>query len=209
MRSRLHSFNPISELFFRVVCCVCNIYVRSTHLDVPLRFGAITCSGRGGARAKSEDSNACFDPPTGARLVMSAAGTDERAPLLLGADAASGGWGWRKRALAGLAILGTVAACVCAVAATGAPLLPSTIARASRPASLPSIRALRSSRPSRRASRAEREPRSRPNLAKTRVTPHPHLVQTSVATDFSSTPAELPGDVHAAFVDPTRPRVPL
>ena len=50
---------------------------------------------------------------------------------------------------------------------------------------------------------------SRPNLAKTRVTPHPHLVQTSVATDFSSTPAELPGDVHAAFVDPTRPRVPL
>ena len=89
-----------------------------------LGFAAVTCSGRGGARAKNEDSNASVDPPTGALLVMSAAGTDERAPLLLGADAASGGWGWRKRALAGLAILGTVAACVCAVAATGATLLP-------------------------------------------------------------------------------------
>ena len=118
---------PISELSFAP--SVCNIYGDTSGRS--LGFAAVTCSGRGGARAKNEDSNASFDPPTGALLVMSAAGTDERAPLLLGADAASGGWGWRKRALAGLAILGTVAACVCAVAATGAPLLPSTIARAS------------------------------------------------------------------------------
>lgn len=154
---------PISELFFRALC-LCNIY--GVHIWTFPSLRAVTCSGRGGARAKNEDSNASFDPPTGAPLVMSAAGTDERAPLLLGADAASGGWGWRKRALAGLAILGTLAACVCAVAATGAPLLPSKIARASRPPSLPSIRALRSSRPSRRARRAEREPPppSRPNV---------------------------------------------
>ena len=128
MRSRLHSFETNFRAFLSRPL-LCNIY--GVHIWTFPSPRAVTCSGRGGARAKNEDSNASVDPPTGALLVMSAAGTDERAPLLLGADAASGGWGWRKRALAGLAILGTVAACVCAVAATGAPLLPSTIARAS------------------------------------------------------------------------------
>jgi hypothetical protein len=118
---RVHSHTPF-ETNFRSGHFLCNPYttVHDTHSTTVF---AVTWSGRGGARATNEDSNASLDPPTAALLVMSAAGTDERAPLLLGADAASSGWGWRKRALATVAIMGTLAACACAVAATGETLI--------------------------------------------------------------------------------------
>lgn len=117
--ARVHSHAPF-ETNFRSGHFLCNPY--STRYYSTTVF-AVTWSGRGGARATNEDSNASLDPPTAALLVMSAAGTDERAPLLLGADAASSGWGWRKRALATVAIMGTLAACACAVAATGETLI--------------------------------------------------------------------------------------
>ena len=118
----LHAFTvtPLSKpISVQAIFCVTPT-TRDTHSTTVF---AVTWSGRGGARATNEDSNASLDPPTAALLVMSAAGTDERAPLLLGADAASSGWGWRKRALATVAIVGTLAACACAVAATGETLI--------------------------------------------------------------------------------------
>ena len=207
MRSRLHSFDTNFRAFLSRPLCVTSTYgvhiwtfpwLRRRHL-----FGS--------RRSASEERRLERVCRSTHRCSFSherrGNGRARAAPL--GADAASGGWGWRKRALAGLAILGTVAACVCAVAATGATLLASKIAP---PLDLRLY--LRSARFDRAGPRAARVAPSgnpgpsRPNFAKTRVTPR-HRVQTSVATDFSSTPAQLSGDVRAAFVDPTRPRLPL
>lgn len=151
---RVHSHAPF-ETNFRSGHFLCNPYYA---ILISTTVFAVTWSGRGGARATNEDSNASLDPPTAALLVMSAAGTDERAPLLLGADAASSGWGWRKRALATIAIVGTLAACACAVAATGeTPIDPQTT-HASPSTSLPSIRVARSCPRSRRARHVARIP---------------------------------------------------
>ena len=152
---RVHSHAPF-ETNFRsdAIFCVTPT-VHDTHYTTVF---AVTWSGRGGARATNEDSNASLDPPTAALLVMSAAGTDERAPLLLGADAASSGWGWRKRALATVAIVGTLAACACAVAATGETLIDPKTTHNSPSTPLPSICVARSCPRSRRARHVARIP---------------------------------------------------